>query len=60
MSHDTISTELVKLRGEILKLRKACTALALECHATKRAIFPTSNLATAKRTVADILGECEL
>ena len=59
MSHDTISTELVKLRGEILKLRRACTALALECHATKRAIFPTSNLATAKTTIKDLLGEFE-
>jgi hypothetical protein len=44
-----VSGDVAQLKAEVLKLRKACAALALECHATKRAIFPTTNLSTAKR-----------
>ena len=60
MDPDTVCNIINCLQAEVIKLRKACVALALECHATKRAIFPTTNLSTAKTTIADILGECEI
>ena len=60
VSGDQAIEVLKALQAEVIKLRAACKALAKECHTTKRAIFPTSNLSTAKTTIDDLLGDCEI